>query len=114
MNITTLEAWYKIQYSKVSSVLMWAAFTATWGHGDVQVHAAAESHVWFHGGPIAARDCVDFSGPCYQLKTMWMSMVCVVARNHEKEQDPCSHWTVDSQLRKMDIQGFCDNPTPQK
>lgn len=44
------------------------AYAATWGHGDVWVHAATEGHVWAHG-PTVAVVCANVHGPC------WMSVV---------------------------------------
>lgn len=48
------------------------ACAATWGHGDVWVHAAPEGHVWAHG-PTVTVVCAIVHGPC--CCQMWMSVV---------------------------------------
>lgn len=51
------------------NMLIWVAFTATWGHGDIQAQYAlgGEGHVWVHD-PVAARVYVGFSGLCYHQR----------------------------------------------
>lgn len=56
------------------AILIWVTCTASWGHGDVQVHAAPEGHGW---GPTATGVCADdygclnVCGLCCILKPYW-------------------------------------------
>ena len=47
----------------ILTVPIWVAFTATWGHGDIQTWTAAEDHVWAHVS-IPVRVCFEVRGPC--------------------------------------------------
>jgi hypothetical protein len=48
-------------------MLIWVTCTATWGHRNIQAHAAAGGHVWVYG-PMAAGVCVDVPSPDYQAR----------------------------------------------
>ena len=43
---------------------VWVTFTTAWGHGDIQMQAAAEGHVWICG-PTASKVCVEVLDLCY-------------------------------------------------
>lgn len=51
-------------YASTGAMSICMAFTTAWGHGDIQVQAAAEGLVWICG-PAASKVYVEVHDLCY-------------------------------------------------
>jgi hypothetical protein len=89
---------------------MEVASAATWGHGDIQVLAAAKACTWVYG-PTATGDCVHDVWHSPELCREPWSVLQLTVKNKEATFAVMS-MTANAQWRGWGMEGFCDNLYP--